>query len=312
MKRLLATVVLVMHLLAPAVVWAQVKLKDPLDYSLKTYGLILGVALLGGFASWYAKVRKGELPPWSINHLIGELATSALAGLLCFWLCEWANFQPLLTAALTGIAGHMGTQGDQPVRAVGDQAGDEGPLVSLHSIVDRILQAEGGYVDNPDDSGGPTNFGITQAVARANGYEGDMRELPESLARTIYWKRYITRPRFGDVAAVDADIGMELVDTGVNMGPARAAEFFQRALNVFNQSGSRYADLFVDAQVGDITLAALQAYLRWRGADGKKVMLRALNCLQGTFYIELAEARPKDEAFVYGQILQRVQLETAP
>ena len=110
MIRLIFAALLCAHLLLPATAWAQVKLKDPLDYSLKTYGMILGVALLGGFASWYSKVRKGELPGWSINHLVGELATSALAGLLCFWVCEWRNFDPLLTAALTGIAGHMGTR----------------------------------------------------------------------------------------------------------------------------------------------------------------------------------------------------------
>jgi hypothetical protein len=60
--------------------------------------------------SWYGKVRAGELPPWSIHSLVGELATSALAGLLAFWLCEWAGFAPLLTASLAGIAGHMGAK----------------------------------------------------------------------------------------------------------------------------------------------------------------------------------------------------------
>ena len=68
------------------------------------------MALLGGLVGWAAKVRKGELPAWSINHLVGELATSALAGLLCFWICEWGGVAPLLTAALTGICGHMGTR----------------------------------------------------------------------------------------------------------------------------------------------------------------------------------------------------------
>lgn len=112
MTRFIFTVLLCMHLLLPVAVWAQdkIKLKDPLDYPLRTYGLVLGVALLGGFVSWYAKVRKGELPAWSLNHLVGELSTSALAGLLCFWLCEWADFHPLLTAALAGIAGHAGTR----------------------------------------------------------------------------------------------------------------------------------------------------------------------------------------------------------
>ena len=108
--RHLFTALLCLHLLMPAAAWAQGKLKDPLDYSLKTYGLILGVALLGGFVSWYAKVRSGALPGWSVSHLVGELATSALAGLLCFWLCEWAGFDRLLSAALTGIAGHAGTR----------------------------------------------------------------------------------------------------------------------------------------------------------------------------------------------------------
>jgi hypothetical protein len=108
--RVLAAFVLCLHLLAPVAAWAQVRLKDPLDYSIKTYGVILMIAMLGGLVSWYAKVRKGDLPGWSMFHLMGELMTSALAGLLCFWLCEWAGLAPLLTAAFTGVAGHMGTR----------------------------------------------------------------------------------------------------------------------------------------------------------------------------------------------------------
>jgi len=184
--------------------------------------------------------------------------------------------------------------------------------VSFDPFIDAVLAKEAGFVDHPADSGGPTNFGITQAVARANGYQGDMRDMPIGFAREIYRQRYIIRPNFDRIAAIDGDIGMELVDTGVNMGPRRAAEFFQRCLNVFNANGSRYADVFVDGDIGSVTLEAFKAYLAWRGADGKRVMLRALNCLQGAFYIELAEARPKDEAFVFGQILHRVQLEGTP
>lgn len=111
MGRLLVTLVLVLHLLTPLAVWAQDKGKNPLDYSLKQYALVLGVALLGGFVSWYGKVRSGALAATSINHLIGELCASAFAGLVCFWVCEWSGFPQLLTAALTGIMGHMGTRG---------------------------------------------------------------------------------------------------------------------------------------------------------------------------------------------------------
>jgi hypothetical protein len=109
MARYLAAVVLVAHLLVPLSAWAQSK--NPLDYSLKQYALFLGAALLGGFVSWYSKVRAGVIPALSINHLVGELCTSAFAGLLCFWICEWSGFPQLLTAALTGVMGHMGTRG---------------------------------------------------------------------------------------------------------------------------------------------------------------------------------------------------------
>lgn len=106
--RFLIILALCLQLLAPVAAWAQTK--DPLSYPLKQYGFLLATALLGGLVSWYAKLRKGEVPPWSINHLVGELATSAFAGLLCFWACEAFNVPQLITACLVGIAGHMGTR----------------------------------------------------------------------------------------------------------------------------------------------------------------------------------------------------------
>src|SRR5690349_5113750 len=51
-------------------------------------------------------------------------------------------------------------------------------LIDVDGLIDGLIEREGGYVANPADKGGPTCFGITQAVARANGYVGPMRELP--------------------------------------------------------------------------------------------------------------------------------------
>lgn len=59
-----------------------------------------------------------------------------------------------------------------------------------NKIIDKILVLEGGYVDDPADSGGATNFGITERVARANGYTGHMRDLPRSKAAHIYAEKY--------------------------------------------------------------------------------------------------------------------------
>lgn len=90
--------------------WAQVENKDPLSYPLKTYGLMLLMAIFGGFVSWYGKVVRQELPVASLFHLIGELATSAFAGMMMFFLCEWAGSPTLLTVALVSMSGHMGAK----------------------------------------------------------------------------------------------------------------------------------------------------------------------------------------------------------
>ena len=106
--RVLGIVVLCMFLLWP--LWARASEKDPLNYPLKQYGFMLAIALLGGLVSWYAKVKRGEAAPWNIMQLTGELCTSAFAGLLAFWICEYMGIPPALEAALVGVAGHMGTR----------------------------------------------------------------------------------------------------------------------------------------------------------------------------------------------------------
>ncbi len=84
--------------------------KDPLDYSLGQYGAMLAIALLGGLVSWIGKVRRGDIAAWNVMQLVGELATSAFAGLLCFWICEAVDTPSLVTISLVGISGHMGTR----------------------------------------------------------------------------------------------------------------------------------------------------------------------------------------------------------
>jgi drug/metabolite transporter (DMT)-like permease len=108
---LILQVVLCLHMLMPVAAMAQsVASKDPLSYPLKTYGFMLFVAILGGIVSFYAKVRRGEVAALSFMHLVGEITTSAFAGLLVFWLCEYLNVPQILTAPLVGISGHMGAK----------------------------------------------------------------------------------------------------------------------------------------------------------------------------------------------------------
>ena len=49
---------------------------------------------------------------------------------------------------------------------------------NVDKMLDELLDREGGFVDHPADRGGPTRFEISEAVARAHGFRGAIRELP--------------------------------------------------------------------------------------------------------------------------------------
>jgi lysozyme family protein len=180
-------------------------------------------------------------------------------------------------------------------------------VMDVDNLVDALIDREGGFVNNPADKGGPTCFGITQEVARAQGYGGPMQLLPRSEAANIYLRLYWLRPRLDEVARRSRDLAAELFDTGVNMGPAVAVTFLQRALTALNRGGKDYADLTPDGRIGPTTLAALDAFLAVRGqSSGETVLLRALEALQGERYLRLAERRPGNEAFLYGWLANRI------
>jgi len=109
MLRHLVAGLFALHMALPAMAQTP-QARGPLDYPLKQYGLMLGIAVLGGIVSWYGKVRAGVVNAASVTQLVGEICTSAFAGLLAFWVADWAGTPAMLQAALVGIAGHMGTK----------------------------------------------------------------------------------------------------------------------------------------------------------------------------------------------------------
>lgn len=104
-----------------------------------------------------------------------------------------------------------------------------GKQMNIDQALKRLLGNEGGFVDHPADPGGATNYGITQRVAYAHGYRGDMRDLPLKIAidiyRTDYW------------APIKADqlpeaLRFHVFDAAVNSGPAQAIKWLQQAAGV--------------------------------------------------------------------------------
>ena len=92
--------------------------------------------------------------------------------------------------------------------------------MNVDQLIDEVIRKEGGYVNHPADKGGPTRYGITQSVARANGYSGDMRKLPIETAKLIYKRVYVEKPGFH---RLPAPFDMLAFDAGVNSGPSRGA-----------------------------------------------------------------------------------------
>lgn len=171
----------------------------------------------------------------------------------------------------------------------------------IDAMIQAVLQREGGYVNDPRDAGGETNYGITVATARADGYQGTMKAMPLSVAKAIYKSQYYLKPGFDKVAELYVRVADELFDTGINMGPKVAGQFLQRLLNALNGSG-----LKLDGDVGTNTLGELSRFKQKRGAAGEAVLLKGLDALQGERYISLAENRPANQAFLYGWLSNRI------
>lgn len=180
--------------------------------------------------------------------------------------------------------------------------------MSIQDIIEGVIGKEGGYSNNPADPGGETMWGWTKNAARAAGYAGEMRDMPRTWAAAAYLRKYVQQPGFDKVAAVNMRIAEELVDTGVNMGTLTPGPWLQRCLNALNRQQTDYADIKVDGAIGPATIGALTTYLKKRGADGEKVLLRLLNSLQAARYLDIVEHRPASETFLYGWIMNRVEI----
>src|SRR3546814_8908770 len=121
---------------------------------------------------------------------------------------------------------------------------------SAEWLIDAVIDREGHYVNTPAERGDATCWGITEAVARAEGYAGAMRDLPRADAASIYRRLYWLRPGFDRIALRAPRIAAELFDTGVNMGTGTAAGFLQRAPTALNRAARDYPDIAVAREIG--------------------------------------------------------------
>lgn len=130
----------------------------------------------------------------------------------------------------------------------------------------KTLRFEGGYVNNPNDSGGKTKYGITEKVARGYGYQGEMKNLPLNFARKVYKTGYWDANQLDHCPS--QLLAENVFDCAVNCGVRTATKLLQQVLGatVDGVIGSETLDAVVKAleTIGEKALVA--AYL-----DGREV-----------------------------------------
>ena len=149
---------------------------------------------------------------------------------------------------------------------------------------------EGAYVNDPKDNGGETKYGISKkSFPRI-----DIKSLSLADAKSIYYKKYWSTRR-GKLALLPKLIGIELFDTGVNMGIHTARKMLQEALNLLNRNETRFDDLEVDGWLGNATFKAIEKV-------SEKQLLKVLNGLQFTRYLKIVKKNHSQERFFAGWI----------
>lgn len=101
--------------------------------------------------------------------------------------------------------------------------------MNFNTAFHELLGHEGGYSNHPSDPGGETMWGVTKRVAEANGYIGEMRDLPIDMAKQVYRKDYWDAVRADDLPDT---IRYAVFDGAVNSGVKQSVRWLQRALNI--------------------------------------------------------------------------------
>jgi lysozyme family protein len=137
----------------------------------------------------------------------------------------------------------------------------------FQKAVNETLILEGGWVNDPNDAGGETKYGI----AKAQYPNLDIKNLTEYEAVAIYHRDYWMRMRLDEVR--HNAVALEMFDTGVNLGCRMAVRIAQGALKLFK------VDIVVDGLVGPNTIAAINNY---RDVHS---LVKLMNILQGAYYL---------------------------
>ena len=149
-------------------------------------------------------------------------------------------------------------------------------MTTFDEIIEHVLKHEGGYVNDPTDLGGETNYGITKRFYP----DVDIKNLTKEQAKEIYKRDYWDKNRVDELPEQLRHI---FFDMCVNQGRGTAVKVLQRAAN------AKGAKLKVDGGMGPATLKAVQ-----------NVEHNRVKSYRILHYANLVINKPEQEKFWYG------------
>ena len=160
-----------------------------------------------------------------------------------------------------------------------------------------ILGFEGGYVNNPDDNGGATNKGITQATynefRQSHGLENnDVKDINDSEVSAIYQGFYISCGA-DKVSEINPKLATELFDFAINAGPTQAIKTLQKSINIFS-----------DGIMGPATLNAIRNIIDQSNASKNFALQRI------AFYFKLVQMKPTNKQFLMSWLSRPLIIES--
>lgn len=165
-------------------------------------------------------------------------------------------------------------------------------MLSVRQIASEIVAREGGFVNDPNDPGGATNFGVTIHTMRGLGLDldgdgdvdvADVRLMTADRATEIFIEHYYTRPR---IDRLPEALQSSVFDMQVNAG-AGAVRILQRLMRDMG------FDIAVDGTIGPQTIAASQAAY----AQAPDHLVDAYGIARRNFYYRLADRRPASRRY---------------
>lgn len=165
-------------------------------------------------------------------------------------------------------------------------------MQSVEQIAEEIVAREGGFVNDPDDPGGATNFGVTIHTMRRLGLDldrdgdvdvGDVRALSRGQAVAIFVDHFYRRP---GISGLPEALRASVFDMYVNAG-ANAVKILQRLLREMGEA------VDVDGVIGRQTQGAAA-----RAAQAAPDHIAdAYGIARRNYYLALADARPASRKF---------------